>query len=141
MSVSSPSAHCPGHLWVLGPSHAPVKTLHAAGPPGPTHRRRHPFSLFPRRPRRPPQMGQPRRRGYPHGHHHRCHRRIALPAAALALLFLAVSLLSVSFLSAPPLTDPRTRLATSSSRRFLRRYPVSTEPSYSPLQARLCFSI
>ncbi|KAF8700631.1 hypothetical protein HU200_033976 [Digitaria exilis] len=70
-------------------------------------------------------MGQPRRRGYPHGHHHRCHRRIVLPAAALALLFLAVSLLSVSFLSAPPLTDPRTSLATSSSRRFLRRYPTN----------------
>ncbi|KAG2645045.1 O-fucosyltransferase 6-like isoform X4 [Panicum virgatum] len=70
-------------------------------------------------------MGQPRRRGYPHGHHHRCPRRIALPAAALALLFLAVSLLSVSLLSAPPLADPRTGLATSSSRRFLRRDPTN----------------
>ncbi|KAG2636595.1 hypothetical protein PVAP13_2NG459903 [Panicum virgatum] len=69
-------------------------------------------------------MGQPRRRGYPHGHHHRCPRRIALPAAALALLFLAVSLLSVSLLSAP-LADPRTGLATSSSRRFLRRDPTN----------------
>ncbi|CAN6205143.1 unnamed protein product [Urochloa humidicola] len=70
-------------------------------------------------------MGQPRRRGYPHGHHHRCPRPIALPAAALALLFLAVSLLSVSLPSAPPLADPRTGLGTSSSRRILRRYPTN----------------
>ncbi|CAL5063025.1 unnamed protein product [Urochloa decumbens] len=70
-------------------------------------------------------MGQPRRRGYPHGHHHRCPRRIALPAAALALLFFAVSLLSVSLLSTPPLADPRTGLGTSSSRRFLGRYPAN----------------
>ncbi|CAL5086996.1 unnamed protein product [Urochloa decumbens] len=70
-------------------------------------------------------MGQPRRRGYPYGHHHRCPRRIALPAAALALLFFAVSLLSVSLLSTPPLADPRTGLGTSSSRRFLRRYPAN----------------
>ncbi|CAN6198799.1 unnamed protein product [Urochloa humidicola] len=70
-------------------------------------------------------MGQPRRRGYPHGHHYRCPRRIALPAAALALLFLAVSLLSLSLLSAPPLAYPRPGLATSSSRRFLRRYPTN----------------
>ncbi|CAN6183194.1 unnamed protein product [Urochloa humidicola] len=74
-------------------------------------------------------MGQPRRRGYPHGHHHRCPRRIALPAAALALLFLAVSLLSVSLLSAPPLADPRPGLATSSPRRFLRRYPTNGSES------------
>ncbi|KAK8460287.1 hypothetical protein SEVIR_2G308700v4 [Setaria viridis] len=70
-------------------------------------------------------MGQPRRRGYQHGHHHRCPRRIALPAAALALLFLAVSLLSVSLLSAPPLAYPRPGLTTSSSRRFLHRYPTN----------------
>jgi len=86
-------------------------------------------------------MGQPRRRGYPHGHHHRCPRRIALPAAALALLFLAVSLLSVSLLSAPPLADPRTGLATSSSRRFLRRDPVWMDTSYLPRQAYRCCSI
>ncbi|KAJ1290685.1 hypothetical protein BS78_02G264600 [Paspalum vaginatum] len=69
-------------------------------------------------------MGQPRRRGYPHGRHHRCPRRIALPAAGLAMLFFAVSLLSVSLLSAPPLADPRPGLASSSSRRFLRRHPT-----------------
>ncbi|XP_062194663.1 O-fucosyltransferase 16-like isoform X2 [Phragmites australis] len=68
-------------------------------------------------------MGQPRRRGHPRAHH-RCPRRIALPAAALALLFLAVSLLSVSLLSAPPLAD-RPGLA-SSSRGFLRRPPANS---------------
>ncbi|KAJ1290686.1 hypothetical protein BS78_02G264600 [Paspalum vaginatum] len=80
-------------------------------------------------------MGQPRRRGYPHGRHHRCPRRIALPAAGLAMLFFAVSLLSVSLLSAPPLADPRPGLASSSSRRFLRRHPVWTDHSSSPWQA------
>ncbi|WVZ65770.1 hypothetical protein U9M48_015082 [Paspalum notatum var. saurae] len=76
--------------------------------------------------RRPPQMGQPRRRGYPHGRHRRCPRRIALPATGVALLFLAVSLLFISLLSAPPLADPRPDLASSSStsRRFLRRHPT-----------------
>ncbi|PWZ13578.1 Uncharacterized protein Zm00014a_018665 [Zea mays] len=71
-------------------------------------------------------MGQPRRRGYPHGRHHRCPRGIALPAAGAGLLFLSVSLLSVSLLSAPPLADPRPGLGTSSSssRRFLRRHPI-----------------
>ncbi|KAG2611906.1 O-fucosyltransferase 6-like isoform X2 [Panicum virgatum] len=71
-------------------------------------------------------MGQPRRRGNPHGHHLRCPRRIALPAAALALLFLAVTLLAASFLFAPPLADLRPGLAASStSRRFLRRSPTN----------------
>ncbi|XP_039843644.1 O-fucosyltransferase 16-like [Panicum virgatum] len=70
-------------------------------------------------------MGQPRRRGNPHGHHLRCPRRIALPAAALALLFLAVTLLAASLLFAPPLADLRPGLAASStSRRFLRRSPT-----------------
>lgn len=79
-------------------------------------------------------MGQPRRRGYPHGRHHRCPRGIALPAAGAGLLFLSVSLLSVSLLSAPPLADPRPGLGTSSSssRRFLRRHPVWTDPNSSP---------
>ncbi|KAL6656428.1 hypothetical protein ACP70R_007254 [Stipagrostis hirtigluma subsp. patula] len=73
-------------------------------------------------------MGQRRRRGHPHAHHHRCPRRIALPAAALALLFLAVSLVSVSLLSAPPLPD-RPGLgssSSSSSRRFLRHHQANS---------------
>ncbi|KAL6844898.1 hypothetical protein ACP4OV_025557 [Aristida adscensionis] len=81
-------------------------------------------------------MGQRRRRGHPHPHphhhhhhaRHRCPRRIALPAAALALLLLAVSLLlSVPLLSAPPLAD-RPGLdessSSSSTRRFLRPSPA-----------------
>ncbi|GJM99434.1 hypothetical protein PR202_ga16530 [Eleusine coracana subsp. coracana] len=66
-------------------------------------------------------MGHPRRRGHHHAHHHHhhwCPRRIALPAAAFALLFLAVLLLSVSLLSAPPLEDRHG--LNSSSRRSLR---------------------
>ncbi|KAK3129534.1 hypothetical protein QOZ80_6BG0481200 [Eleusine coracana subsp. coracana] len=66
-------------------------------------------------------MGHPRRRGHHHAHHHHhhwCPRRIALPATALALLFLAVLLLSVSLLSAPPLEDRHG--LNSSSRRSLR---------------------
>ncbi|XP_015696544.2 O-fucosyltransferase 6-like isoform X2 [Oryza brachyantha] len=69
-------------------------------------------------------MGQWRRRSQ----HHQLPRRIALPAAALLLLFLAVSLLSVS-LSVPPLTD-HLGLASSSSRRSLgsssRRRPPNS---------------
>jgi hypothetical protein len=121
---------CPGlpPPFAVGP--VPCPPLKYSKPLG---RRGPPTAVVTLPPRRPPQMGQPRRRGYPHGRHHRCPRGIALPAAGAGLLFLSVSLLSVSLLSAPPLADPRPGLGTSSSsRRFLRRHPVWTDPNSSP---------
>uniref|UniRef100_A0A0D9XGD9 O-fucosyltransferase family protein n=1 Tax=Leersia perrieri TaxID=77586 RepID=A0A0D9XGD9_9ORYZ len=75
-------------------------------------------------------MGQWRRRIHHHHHQYQFPRRIALPAAALLLLFLAVSLLSFS-LPVPPLTG-HLGLASSSRRslgssRSRRRPPNSSD--------------